>query len=94
MLAVRKYTLLLASFAMFSFVNTVTATDYEPDKTFDNSGYSYDDLGYLGETSTCAFQFTSYDGDLNCVSGEPSGWNRPKSDYWHSENSFEVIASS
>ncbi|MFK5979036.1 MAG: hypothetical protein QM488_09145 [Rhizobiaceae bacterium] len=88
----KKRTLLLAGVALFSFANAVTATDHEPNKIFESSGYSYSDYGDVSEPKNCAFQFSSIDGSTSCISGKPSGWNRPKSDYWESKNSYEVIS--
>lgn len=89
----KKYTLLLASFTLFGLVSSVTAMDYEPGILFNNIEYGYDDFGQLNASGNCAFQFASFDGSVNCISGMPSGWNRPKSDYWHHEASYLVDTS-
>lgn len=81
MIAVKKYTLLLTSIALVSFVSTVTATDYEPNAVFENSVYGYEGVDFYGEPTNCTFQFAAFDGSFTCISGKPSGWNRPKSDY-------------
>lgn len=89
----KKYTLILASVTLISLVSTVTATDYESNVFFEDSGYGYDYYGSASEPTNCALQFASFDGSVSCISGKPSGWHRPKSDYWHHEASYVVVES-